>query len=243
MRDLGRIVMHIPARAGSKRVKSKNLRYIAGAPLLSYTVNAALNSRYRDMLYVNTESGVLAALAEELGAKVYKRPPEFSTDTATSDQYNMDIIDALNPDTLVQINPVCPLLESGDIEAVLEAFKESEADTLITSTTTQMQCFCRDEPVNIRLGEPLAPSQQNPRLHICNWAVTVWDAHRFRERYQRLGFAVFGERRELFPIHPLKAIKISNEEDFTWAEFLLERKGNRAQAKAAPEPVYWEKRP
>jgi len=240
MKETGSIILHIPARAGSKRVKTKNLRYIAGEPLLAYTVKAALQSVYRENVYVNTDSEVMARLAEELGAKVYKRPAELASDTATSDQYNMDIIEKLQPGTLVQINPVCPLLEAADIESIIDAFKNGDPgiDTLITTTTTQMQCFCCDKPVNIDLGTQLAPSQQNPPVHICNWAVTVWDAAKFKERYRQKGFAVFGEKRKLYPIHPLKAIKISTEEDFAFAEFLLEQSKNQGKIPLA-EPRYW----
>jgi CMP-N-acetylneuraminic acid synthetase len=239
MKDLGKVVIHIPARAGSKRVKTKNLRYIAGNPLLAYTVKATLQSKYREYLYVNTESEVIAALAKELGAKVYRRPAQLASDTATSDQYNMNIIDTLKPDTLVQINPVCPLLEATDIETIIDAYKNSDADTLITTTTTQMQCFCREEPVNIDPDNQLAPTQQNDPVHICNWAVSVWDARKFKERFNKKGFAVFGEKRKLYPIHLLKAIKISNEDDFAFAEFLLERLKIKENLEK-PVPKYWE---
>lgn len=240
MKETGNIIMHIPARAGSKRVKTKNLRYIAGEPLLAYTVKAALQSLYRENVYVNTDSEVMAQLARELGAKVYKRPAELASDTATSDQYNMDIIEKLHPDTLVQINPVCPLLEAADINNIIEVYKKSDVDTLITTTATQMQCFYREGPVNIDLGVQLVPTQQNDPVHICNWAVTVWDAAKFRERYRQKGFAVFGEKRMLYPIHPLKAIKISTEEDFAFAESLLEQSKTRGKI-SEMEPRYWEK--
>jgi CMP-N-acetylneuraminic acid synthetase len=240
MKETGNIIMHIPARAGSKRVKTKNLRLIAGEPLLAYTVKAALQSLYRENVYVNTDSEAMAQLAKELGAKVYIRPPEFASDTATSDQYNMDIIEKLHPDTLVQINPVCPLLEAADINDIIEVYKESDVDTLITTTSTQMQCFYRGEPINIDLGVQLVPTQQNDPVHICNWAVTVWDAAKFKERYRQKGFAVFGEKRMLYPIHPMKAIKISTEEDFAFAESLLEQAKTRGKI-SATEPRYWEK--
>jgi CMP-N-acetylneuraminic acid synthetase len=239
MKDLGKVVIHIPARAGSKRVKTKNLRYIAGEPLLAYTVKAALQSKYKDQVYVNTESGVIAALAKELGARIYQRPADLASDTATSDQYNMNIIDTLKPGTLVQINPVCPLLEAADIETIIDAYQDSDADTLITTTTTQMQCFYREEPINIDPGSQLAPTQQNDPVHICNWAVSIWDAQKFKERFNNKGFAVFGETRMLYPIHPLKAIKISTEEDFDFAEFLLEWLKTKKTIKK-PAAKYWE---
>jgi CMP-N-acetylneuraminic acid synthetase len=239
MKDLGKVVVHIPARAGSKRVKTKNLRYIAGQPLLAYTVKAALQTKYKEDIYVNTESELIAGLTGELGAKVYKRPAELASDTATSDQYNMNIIETLNPDTLVQINPVCPLLEASDIHTIIDVYQNSDADTLITTTTTQMQCFFRDEPVNIDLGAQLAPTQQNDPVHTCNWAVSIWDTEKFRERYQQKGFAVFGQKRKLYPIHPFKAIKISTEEDFHFAEFLLVWQKTKKTIKK-PAAKYWE---
>jgi CMP-N-acetylneuraminic acid synthetase len=239
MKDLGKIVIHIPAREGSKRVRSKNLRYIAGAPLLSYTVNASLGTKYRESVYVNTESETIAALSESIGAKTYLRPKDLSGDMVTSDQYNMNIIEKLKPDTLIQINPVCPLLLSSDIESIISVYINGPEyiDTLITCTKTQMQCFCDEEPVNIDLKSQLAPTQQNPAVSICNWAVTIWDAHRFTERFNKNGFAVFGNRRLLYPIHPLKAVKISIEEDYDMAEFLLNK--NKMKDSEKQNIIYW----
>ena len=137
MPEMGYVIAHIPVRAGSERVKSKNLRYLAGQPLISYTVKAALKSEMLNQVYVNTDSKIIACLADELGAKVYMRSHQLASDTATSDQFNMDIIGSLKPDTLVMINPVCPFTDSQDIDRVLLDYKNSNADTLITVESTQ----------------------------------------------------------------------------------------------------------
>jgi len=52
MRNVGNIIAHIPARAGSKRVQSKNLRYLGDQPLLAYAVHAALGCQSLDSVYV-----------------------------------------------------------------------------------------------------------------------------------------------------------------------------------------------
>ncbi len=241
MRDLGSVIAHIPARAGSKRVPSKNLRYLAGEPLMSYAVRAALGCKSLPSVYVNSDSDEILALAEELGAKAYRRRSSLASDDATSDHFNMDIIEALRPDTLVMINPVCPLIESGDIDAAVGVYRNGSFDTLITTTATQLQCFHRDKPVNINLDEPLARTQDNDEVHVCNWAITIWDAEKFRDRYNRRGFAAFGDNREFFPISPLKAIKISTEEDFRVAESLIRMLGMRKEVK--PKAEYWSKEP
>jgi CMP-N-acetylneuraminic acid synthetase len=56
MKNLGKIVLHIPAREGSKRVPRKNIRLMAGNPMISYTIRAALMSGITDHVYVNTDS-------------------------------------------------------------------------------------------------------------------------------------------------------------------------------------------
>lgn len=222
MRDLGKIIAHIPARSGSKRVKSKNLRYIAGKPLISYTISAALKCDYLNEVYVNTDSENISKLAIKLGASIYKRKKSLAGDMTTSDEFNMDIINSLKPNTLVMINPVCPLIDSSDITNSIDAYRQSEADTLITSNTTQMQTFYKNIPINIDINSALSPSQNNEPVHICNWAITIWDATKFTERYKKYGHAVFGNERILFPIDPIKSVKISTENDFDLAEIILE---------------------
>lgn len=224
MKNLGKVVLHIPAREGSKRVPRKNMRDMNGKPMISYVIDAALKANVTDNVYVNTDAEEIITYIDSTypKVKIYKRDPELANDTASSDQFNSDIIRALQPNTLIMINPVCPLIEAGDIQRALEHYKQSDCDTLITSESTQMQTFCNNEPINIRLTEQLAPSQENGRITILNWAITIWDAKAFIDRMKRQGFAVLGEKRDFFDIDPIKAIKVSEEKDFLFASLLIQ---------------------
>lgn len=237
MRDLGRVIAHIPARAGSKRVRAKNLRMLCGKPLLAYSVECAKQCSEFDEIYVNTDSTEMAALANELGVKNYLRPSELASDTATGDEFTVDFIEKITPDTLVMINPVCPLVTPSDVSAAINAFKASDSDTLITCDETQMQTFCNGEPVNISLDGQLAPTQENPKIQILNWAVTVWDANSFLENFYKTGSAYIGKKRTLFAIDPIKGLKISHEADFKMAECLIY--GLSQQQKQSNELEYW----
>lgn len=223
MRDLGKIVLHIPAREGSKRVPRKNMRHMNGKPMISYTIEAAINSKINADMYVNTDAEEIIEFAASKYPqfKTYKRDKNLANDTASSDQFNLDIIEKFQPDTLVMINPVCPLITKDDINKAIKAYRESDCDTLITSESTQMQTFCDGEPVNINVNEQLAPSQENGRITILNWAITIWDAKSFKERMQTKGFAVLGQNRLFLDIDPIKATKVSEEKDFLFAEQLL----------------------
>lgn len=236
MRELGKLLAHIPARAGSKRVKAKNLRLLNGKPLLAYSVEAALGASSEfDGIFVNSDSDDMLRLAKTLGASTYKRSGQLASDTATGDEFTYDFIKKEKPDTLVMISPVCPLIDSSDILKAIEQFKASQCDTLITCEQTQMQTFCEGTAVNIDAGGQLRPSQENPVVQILNWAVTIWDAKSFVDNFEKYGSAYIGKNRELLAIDPIKAVKISKEDDFALAEALIR---SRVEIKQT-EPVYW----
>lgn len=221
MRDLGKVVICIPARAGSKRVKAKNLRDLCGRPLLSYSINSAKQCFPHKDIYVNSDSEQMLELATNLGVNTYRRDPELASDTATGDQFTIDFLEKIHADTLIMVSPVCPLITSEDISKAVLAYKASDCDTLITCESTQMQVFCEGVPVNIDLEQQLAPTQENAIVNILNWAVTVWDVASFIKNYRQTGSSYIGKNRLLFPINPLHALKISNESDFEMAEALI----------------------
>ena len=229
MKKLGKIVLHIPAREGSKRVPKKNLRFMNGKPMISYAVEASLNANITDELYVNTDSeDIIEYIRSNYPKfKIYQRDKSLANDMASSDQFNVDIIQNLKPETLIMINPVCPLIEQEDIRNALTAYSDSECDTLITCTSTQMQTFCEGVPINININEQLAPSQDNKIINTLNWAITIWNAKSFNSRMEKFGYAVLGEKRLLFNIDPLKSIKVSEEKDFRFAELLIRAKTNQ----------------
>jgi CMP-N,N'-diacetyllegionaminic acid synthase len=233
---LGNVIAHIPARGGSKRVPAKNLRYLAGKPMIGYAIETGLGCPSLNELFVNTDSDTIGAYAQSLGCSVYRRPEHLGSDTASGDDFTIDFIEAKAMDTLVMISPVCPLLESADITAALAAYEASDADTLISCSSTQMQAFYEGKAVNIDPFGPLAPSQQNNPIHICNWAITIWNTAKFRELYHKFRGGYCGENRILWPLEPLKAVKISEEKDFRLAEALLRARGTTATAAA---PTYW----
>ena len=223
MKDLGKIVLHIPAREGSKRVRKKNLRKMNGKPMISYAVEALLRANISENCYVNTDSKEIIDYinANYPSMKIYIRDKELCSDNAQSDHFNADIINKLQPDTLIMINPVCPLIESEDIVNALNAYKESDCDTMISSCSTHMQTFCDGEPVNIDIKNALAPSQDNPLITTLNWAITIWDAKSFTNRMDKDGYAVWGKQISFYDIDEIKSIKVSEEKDFIIAEKLL----------------------
>jgi len=91
-------VAMIPARLGSKRVHDKNLRLIGGKPLVAYIVEAVIESGVfaLDDIYLNSESDIIKNIADDYGIKFYIRPSEFSTDTASNDDWVLDFINKVD---------------------------------------------------------------------------------------------------------------------------------------------------
>lgn len=76
-----RVIALIPARSGSKRVPDKNIRFLAGHPLIAYTISVAIHSGIFARVLVSTDSELYADIARHYGADVpFLRPAEYSED-------------------------------------------------------------------------------------------------------------------------------------------------------------------
>ncbi|WP_225369103.1 acylneuraminate cytidylyltransferase family protein [Serratia marcescens] len=76
----------IPARGGSKGIPKKNIKEIAGKPLIAWSIEQALNSSSIDRVIVSTDCEDIAAVAREYGAEVpFMRPAHLANDTAATE--------------------------------------------------------------------------------------------------------------------------------------------------------------
>ena len=217
------ILAIIPARGGSKRLKRKNIRDVLGKPMISYAIEAAKRSRLLSEVYVNSDSNEIGNYAESLGVKFYNRPEELAGDFTTSDEYNYDFINAVKPDILVQVNPVCPLIGSDDIDDIIAYFIDKNADSLVTIKEERLQAFHKGKPINFDINKKLPRTQDIEPIQVCSWPVCIWKAETFKKAFEKEGHAVFSGNLELYPVSQLKSVKVSYEEDFILAETLLKR--------------------
>lgn len=224
-----KIIAEIPARAGSQRVKNKNLRFLNNKPMISYTIHAARKSKLINDVYVNTEDDTIGKCAIEYGAKFYKRSKELASDSAKQEEFNYDFIKGTNADILVMINPVCPLIDEDDIDSAIQYYLDNDYDTLITTHDIKLQSFYEGKPININTEEILQPTQSLNPVRVCTWAITIWRASVFNKCYKDNGYASFSGKLGFFKIDPLKAIKVSYEEDFILAESIIKSKDNKTE--------------
>ncbi len=122
----------IPARGGSKGVPRKNIRMIAGKPLIVWTIEAAQRARRLDRLVVSTEDDEIAEIVQSYQAEVLRRPQELATDEATSLSVWQHVLSAIPADILVNLYPTSPIREEGLIDQAIERFLETRPTCLAT---------------------------------------------------------------------------------------------------------------
>jgi len=131
------IVTIIPARGGSKGIPSKNIHPIAGVPLISYSIQHSLGSPSIDHTYVSTDSEAIATIAEAEGARIIKRPPAISEDTATSESALIHALEKIETEigavsTVVFLQCTSPIRLPDDIENAIRQFENENADSLLS---------------------------------------------------------------------------------------------------------------
>ncbi|GAU77771.1 cytidylyltransferase domain-containing protein [Fusibacter sp. 3D3] len=131
----------IPARGGSKGLPRKNIKLFHGKPLIAYTIEAALNSKYIERVIVSTEDAEIAEISKKYGAEVpFLRPAELATDTSKAiDAYvftveSLQEINKMTFDQIVILQPTSPLRKATHIDEAIELFFERGANSIISVT-------------------------------------------------------------------------------------------------------------
>ncbi len=128
-----KIVAVIPARAGSKGIPNKNIRIIAGHPLVYYSIKNALSSKYITDVIVTTDSQEVKIIANQMGVNVKIRDNSLCTDEVTLDSVIADAIKDIKCDYVVTMQPTSPTLQSSTLDKAIEYAINNDLDTVISA--------------------------------------------------------------------------------------------------------------
>jgi CMP-N,N'-diacetyllegionaminic acid synthase len=172
----------IPARGGSKRLPRKNVLDLNGKPLIVWTIEAGLNSKYIDKIIVSSDDDEILDISKNFGAETIKRPEELASDTATTFDAIKHTIDNLEKyDYIVLLQPTSPLRDEKHIDEAIELLVEKNADAVVSvcemdhsplwsNTLPQdgnMNNFLRDEVLNKRSQDLAKYYRLNGSIYIC----------------------------------------------------------------------------
>ena len=142
----------IPARGGSKRLPRKNILNLNGKPLIAYTIEASLQSKYITKTIVSSDDDEILNIAKKHGSNIIKRPFNLATDTSTSfDAIEHTILNQKERyDYIILLQPTSPLRTYKDIDGAVELLLNKDADAIISTCEV-------DHPVqwNMQIDETL----------------------------------------------------------------------------------------
>lgn len=223
----GSILTLIPARGGSKGVLRKNVRPVAGKPLIAWSIEAARAAQVVGEVYVSTDDPEIADTARAFGAEVLERPAEFAGDkTPMIDVINhaLDCLDqpAGRNQHLLLLQPTAPARRAQDIDAAVAQIRASGSDSLIS-------VYCDEDSHPARMytieagrlvkyeDEPAGSLRQDlPKVYHRNGAIYM-----SRIDFIRTAGRLWSDSPEAFIMPKTRSLNIDDEQDLLVADLLM----------------------
>lgn len=226
----------ITARGGSKAIPGKNLRPLAGKPLLAYSIDAAQRSGVFDRLILSTDDEAIARYARSLGCDVpFMRPAELARDETVHLDVMKHAVEwmrdraAYTPDIVMILQPTSPLRSADDIRRSVDLIETTGADSVVSVSEVPAHhnpmrtlrldergmatLFVTGEPVRRRINR----RQDMPPAWTMNGAVYLFRTHVLFDADPSL----YGNSTAAYVMPPERGISIDDLEDWASAERAL----------------------
>jgi len=219
------IVCVIPARGGSKGIPRKNIVRVGGKPLIAWTLEHSLESRYIDKIIVSTDCDEIAFVCGHYGVKIHHRSPETATDEATSESAVREVLASRHDAELcVFLQATSPLRAPGDIDGAIELLRDQGLDSVFSGR--RVEGYLWRTTTNPLVG--LVPlhskrvTRQNREVdnYEENGSIYVFRPEVLDRYHCRLGGAI-----GVYPMHPLDSYQIDEPDDIPFIESLMRLRG------------------
>lgn len=212
----------IPARGGSKRLPNKNCLLLGGIPLVAHSILYAQKQPFIDAIYVSTNDAKIKEIALQYGAQVIDRPEAISGDnepTITALQHVLDVID-VSVENVILLQPTNPLRAENLLQDAFHIYQEQKLESLFT-VSRSWQKFGKIKnqkyiPYNYEIGQR---SQDLEPLFFENGLLYITKATLIKQ-----GIIISENAYPLEENSVFAQVDIDTQEDFDFAEFLINRK-------------------
>lgn len=217
----------IPARGGSKGLPGKNIKPLRGKPMIAYTIEEALKSKYISEVIISTDCKEIEKIAVEYGAKSpFLRPEKLASDAAKAIDNYIYTVERLNYEfnynikNIVVLQPTSPLRTVEDIDGAIKLFKDKNADSVVSYTEEQHpiewhKYITKDGKFENIFKESLSNRQEIKKSYYPNGAVFVFDYDLIKQHkyYSENSYAYIMPRN--------RSVDVDTLEDFKYIEFLM----------------------
>lgn len=218
----------ITARSGSKGIKDKNIKLLNGKPLMSFTIETALQSGIFEKVMVSTDSKEYASIAETFGAEVpFLRSDKNSRDDASSWETVKEVLSkykrlGMEYDTVCLLQPTSPLRKSEDIIRAYDLMKDKGTNAVTSVCVSEhpaeyMMTLGEDMLLDdYRQSEVDLPRQFLPVYYRINGAIYIR-----RIIYDGEDIEILNFKERAYLMDTRRSVDIDSEEDFEYAEYLM----------------------
>jgi N-acylneuraminate cytidylyltransferase len=216
----------IPARGGSKGIPQKNLRPLAGKPLIAHSILSAMGARHVQNVYVTTDSADIAQTAAAYGATVIHRPEHLASDTASSESALLHAIETLEAqkillELVVFLQCTSPLRTSADIDRAVEQIRAEQADSLLSVSPCHRFLWQRSNGTPQSINYDYRDRQRRQDIapqYVENGSIYVFKPWVIKELNNRLGGKI-----ALYEMTEQQSWDIDTMADLEYVDFLLKR--------------------
>lgn len=132
-----KILSIIPARKGSERLKNKNTKLLCGKPLISYSIEHALHSKYINNIVVTSDCREIEKISQNYNINYINRPKNLCTSSATSESALIHVLEFFENkniifDIVVFLQCTSPIRRKNEIDNAIDHFLKNEADSLFS---------------------------------------------------------------------------------------------------------------
>ena len=218
----------IPARGGSKGILRKNVREIAGKPLIVWTIEAALASPQLDAVIISTDDEEIADVARRAGALVpFMRPHHLATDEAPGIAPVLHAMEEMpDYDAILLLQPTSPLRTSDDIQGLLTFATKAKTPSVVSvcepdSHPNWIYTLENDGRLKPLFDKDATARRQDlPPVFTLNGAMYFAEARWLQEKRAFIGAETLG-----YAMPPERSIDIDTALQWHLAEFLLSNQG------------------
>ena len=229
-------VAFIFARGGSKGLPGKNIRLLAGKPLIAWSIEHAHAVKRIERVIVSTDSEEIAAVARDFGAEVpFMRPAELARDESPewlawrhALAFFQDTEGAL-PQAIISVPTTAPLRLPIDLENCLDEFAKNNADMVVTVTKPHRNPWFNmvkenpDGTIDLVIKPASGITRRQDAPAVFDMATVAYVAC---PQFVMQQMGIFSGRVRMVNIPVERAVDIDTQFDFELAEFLISRREN-----------------
>lgn len=216
----------VPVRAGSRRIKNKNISPFNNTTLLEHKINVLKKIKKVDRIIVTSDSDYMLDLALSHGVYTHKRKPEYCDEVSKSFGEMVKVLcSEIEGENIMWSTCTSPLVypELYDLAITTYFEKLNEGyDSLISVEMLKKFIWDENAPINYELGVKQVPSQQLPNLYNVTNGILI------SPRVKMIEWSyTYGKNPYKFLVDKLAAVDIDDEFDLVQAQLLIEKFNNK----------------